>query len=547
MINKDGLVSVVIVSKDRKKDLVECINSYLNSSYKKLEIIVVDNASRPPLITWLPKKYPKVKLITSDINLGAAEGRNRGLEVSNGEYLIFTDDDAYAAKDMVGYLVGAFKKNQDAGIIQPLVYDKQKKNMLQGAGHDIDLLTGRIKADGVREEDRGQYEGLREVPMCGCVWMVKREVFNKIGDYDKEYFIPYEDSDFSIRARKAGFKNYCDSKAKTWHQGFKSTYVDPRIEWLGITSPVRAFRVARNKMIFMRKHSPFPNNIFFFFILLPTYILLHSLIIISSRRFDILLKYWLGVLSGVWYCLMYPFLGAYHNFYKKFDESLGPLKMYLMALTDPLPWVIDTSSKSILDLGCGQGKPMALVKMRMKVQKSVGVDLFKPYIEQAKREKIHNEYVIKDIRKVKYPNNSFDVVMASHVLEHMSERDAWKVLENMEKIAKKQVLIATPIGEHYHPAEDGNIWQLHQSAFTPDEFKKKGYSIKKYGWKWLLGDRGMVHKINSDLVRKLLYALNIAVTPIYYLFQPLCDYVFVAFKDVSSLQPANLKNVKKQK
>lgn len=524
------LVSVVIVSKDRKKDLIECLESYLKSSYKNIEIILVDNGSRPPLLTWIPKKYPKVKLITSDINLGAAEGRNRGLEFATGDYVLFTDDDAYAETDMVLYLVEAFERNKNAGIIAPLLYDKQKKNILQGAGHDIDLTTGRIKAWGVREEDRGQYDGLREVPMCGCVWMVKREVFNKIGNYDKEYFIPYEDSDFSIRARRVGFKLYYYSKAKTWHQGVKTTYVHSWVEWLGITSPERAYRVARNKMIFMRKHSTFPKNLLFFFIFLPAYTFLHSLIIISSRRFDIFIKYWLGFLSGLWFCFIYPIRRIYAQAYENLDKRLDPLKLYLMALTDPLPWIVDRSAKTILDLGCGQGKPMEMIKLRMKVKFSVGVDLFKPYIDQARKKKIHNEYVIKDIRKVNFKNKSFDVVMASHVLEHMNEKDAWKVLENMERMAKKQVIIGTPIGAHYHPAEDGNIWQLHKSFFAPDEFEKRGYKIKKYGWKWLLGDKGIVHKTNNDVFRKILYVFNIAATPIYYLFQPLCDYVFVAYK-----------------
>lgn len=531
---KKGLVSIVIVTRNRKKDLTECLDSYFRSTYKPLELIVVDNASRPPLLTWLPKRYPKVKLITSDTNLGAAEGRNRGLQEAEGEYIIFTDDDAYADKEMVKFLVEAFKAEKNAGIIQPLVYDKQKKNMLQGAGHDIDLTTGRIKAWGVKEKDQGQYEGLREVPMCGCVWMVKRGVFNKIGNYDSRYLIPYEDSDFSIRASRAGFKLYCYSLGKSWHQGLKSTYVHPWLEWLGITSSERAYRVVRNKMIFIRKHSPFPQNIFFFFVLLPLYVTLHSLIILSSGKFDILFKYWTGFLSGLWYSLIFPFLGFYDKNYKNFDKRLYPFKLWLMALTDPLPWIVDRSAKTILDLGCGQGKPMEMIKLRMKVDRAVGVDLFKPYIEHAKKLKIHDEYLMKDIRKIKFPRKSFDIVMASHVLEHMVEKDAWKVLANMEEMAKTQVIIGTPIGEHYHPAEDGNIWQLHKSAFTPNEFIGRGYKIKKYGWKWLLGDKGLVHSVESDLFRKVLFAFNILMTPVYYLFQNSCDYVFVAYKQVNN-------------
>lgn len=526
------LVSVVIVSKDRKKDLIECIDSYPKSLYQPLEIIVVDNGSNPPIATWLTKKYPSVRLITSEFNVGAAAGRNLGLKEAKGDYILFTDDDAYAEKDMVKNLVLVFEENPDAGIVQPLVYDKQKKVMLQGAGHDINLTTGRIWAAGVKVKDIGQYDGLREVPMCGCVWMVKREVFEKIGDYDEDYFIPYEDSDFSIRARKAGFKLYCYSKAKTYHRGHKSTFVHPWIEWLGITSPERAYRVARNKMIFMRKHSPLPNNLVFFFILMPAYILIHSLIISLARRFDILLKYYLGVISGTIFAITYPLNKKVSQAYKAFDKNLESFKMLLLSWTDPITWVLDPKIETVLDLGCGQGKPMEFIKYRLKIKKSVGVDLFEPYIKEAKEKRIHDKYILEDIRKIKFPAKSFDLVMASHVLEHMPKKDAFRVLENMERMARKQVIAVTPIGEHYHQLEDGNIWQLHKSAFTPKDFEEKGYRTKKYGWKWLLGDHGIVHTIKIDIVRKILYTFNILATPVYYHLQPSCDYIFVAFKNL---------------
>lgn len=526
------LVSVVIVTKDRKKDLIDCVNSYLRSSYGSLEIIVVDNASKPPLVTWFGKKYPKIKLITSEFNVGAAAGRNLGLKEAKGDYIQFSDDDAYAEREMVKNLVSVFEKNPQAGIVQPLVYDRENKQILQGAGHDINLTTGRIWAAGAKVKDTGQYAGLREVPMCGCVWMVKREVFKKIGDYDEDYFIPYEDSDFSLRARKAGFKLYCYSEAKTYHRGHKSTFVHSWIEWLGITSPERAYRVARNKMIFMRKHSSLPNNLVFFLILMPIYILIHSLIISLARRFDILLKYYLGVISGTIYAITYPLNKKITNIYQDFDKKLEGFKMLLLAWTDPITWVLDSQIETVLDLGCGQGKPMEFIKYRIKIKKSVGVDLFEPYIKEAEEKRIHDQYLIADIRKINFPAKSFDLVMASHVLEHMSKKDAWKVLENMERMAKKQVIAVTPIGEHYHQLEDGNIWQLHKSAFTPRDFEERGYKIKKYGWKWLLGDHGIVHTIKIDIVRKILYTFNILATPIYYYLQSGCDYIFVAHKDL---------------
>ena len=359
--------------------------------------------------------------------------------------------------------------------------------------------------------------------------MVKKEVFEKIGEYDEKYFIPYEDSDFSIRAIKAGFKNYATSFAKAYHQGIKKTFINKRLEWLGITSTQRAYYTMRNKLIFMRKHSPFPKNFFFFLVLTPLYLITHTLIISSTFRFDVLFRYWLGTISGIFYVIFYP-LYFLRDWYWSIDKKLDNLKILLLAWTDPLPWIIDKKSKTILDLGCGQGKPMELIKKRMRVGKAVGVDLFEPYINQARGKKIHDEYIIKDIKKINFKPKSFDIVIASHVLEHMTKQEALKVLGKMERIARRQVLVATPIGEMYHPPVDNNPLQLHKSHFLPSYFEKRGYSIVKYGWRWLLGDKGLVHRVQNDLVKKLLYTFNILATPIYYLFQPLCDYIFVAYK-----------------
>lgn len=298
-MSKKKLMSVVIVTMNRKEELTECLESIFESDYKPFEVVVVDNASTIPVSTWLPKRFPKVRLITSKKNLGAAGGRNLGLKYTKGEYILFMDDDATADKQMINELVKVLEEDPKAGIVQPKIYDKQQPNVLQGVGHGMNLTTGRVYAWGVREKDRGQYGSLREIPMAGCVWMVKREVFDKIGRYDEVYFIPYEDSDFSWRARKAGFKVFCVPRAKAWHQGPKKTFVHPWLEWFGITSPARAYRVLRNKIIFMRKHAQKVNLFIFLIFWLPLYLGFHSLVILALRRFDILRLYWRGVLSGL--------------------------------------------------------------------------------------------------------------------------------------------------------------------------------------------------------------------------------------------------------
>lgn len=219
--------------------------------------------------------------------------------------------------------------------------------------------------------------------------------------------------------------------------------------------------------------------------------------------------------------------------YFKFDNYINPIKILLLSLEDPVCWIIDKSAKSILDIGCGQGFPMKMIKVRMKVDKSVGVDLFKPYIKIGKQLKIHDQYIISDVRRLRTKNKSYDIVLALQIIEHLKKREAWKILRKMEKIAKKQIIIATPIGKMYHPIVDNNKLQLHQSGFYPEEFEKKGYKIIRFGRKELLGEGGLVHKIDNDLFRKIVYGISYLLNICLYLFQPWANYYFVAYKKIA--------------
>lgn len=202
----------------------------------------------------------------------------------------------------------------------------------------------------------------------------------------------------------------------------------------------------------------------------------------------------------------------------------------MMVWTDPVCLVIDKSSKSILDVGCGLGVPMELIKLRMKIKYAVGVDLFKPYIKVLKKRKLHDKYVLADARKMKFRAKSFDVCFASDVLEHMRKEEAWKLLKNMEKISKKQVIVTTSLGYFYHPVVDGNPLQLHLSGYRPEEFQKRGYKTFKYGRKEILGTGGLVHRIKFDPLKKLIFLFNFMLFPLFLIFPNFGNYCFVAYK-----------------
>ncbi len=301
---KKKLVSVVIVTRDRKKKGLKAIVSIYEQRYSPLEVILVDNASLDNTAEIIKRKYPKTIIVTSQTNIGGAGGRNLGLSYAKGKFVFFMDDDAFADIHALSELVKVIREDPKVGIVQPKIYYADKKNIIQGVGHGINLLTGRVFGIGVGERDHGQYEEIMDIPMVGCTWLVKKSVFQKIGTYDEDFFIPYEDSDFSIRAKKAGFRICFVPRAHVWHSSHKDSDISPKLRWLGITTAERAYRVSRNKIIFMKKHAPLLNLLIFLFLFNPIYAVLHSAIIILSKRFDILVNYWWGLIAGLWYVLI---------------------------------------------------------------------------------------------------------------------------------------------------------------------------------------------------------------------------------------------------
>ncbi len=507
-------VSVVVVTRNRIKDLSICLQSISNQSLKPHDVIVVDNGSKSDVKKSLKNKFPRVKFVRSDVNLGGAGGRNLGLFHTKGRFILFIDDDAFGDPDMIKNLTAEVVKDKKIGIVQPKIYEKERPNIIQGVGHGINLKTGRVYGIGVHEKDTGQYEKVLDIPMAGCTWMVRREVFEKIGGYDEDIFIPYEDSDFSFRAKKAGFKILFVPKAKVWHVGAKKTFVHPWLEWLGITSPERSFRVSRNKIIFMNKHAKKRNFMVFMFIYEPVYAALHTAIILGTGRIDVLLNYWKGIFSGI-------------------DYSIFPLKLFLISLTDPVCKIADSSAKNILDVACGKGLPMMVLKQKINFREIYGVDLYEPYINFCKQKGIHDFYTLCDARKLPFKNKTFDIVMALQVLEHIDKKESFKVLEDLERIARKQVIISTPIGKTFHPAVDGNKLQLHKSGFVPKELEEKGYKVIKMGRREIEGTNGLIDRYQSGIWKRLVYAYILLVNEFIYFFQGLGNYYMVAYKKVN--------------
>ena len=139
--------------------------------------------------------------------------------------------------------------------------------------------------------------------------------------------------------------------------------------------------------------------------------------------------------------------------------------------------------KTILDVGCGENSPVAKFD---KSYKLIGVDGHKPSITISKKQKIHDSYIHGDIRKLNslVKKKSYDAAIALDVIEHLNKVDGYKLLADMERAARKKVILVTPNG--FVPQYNkGNRLQAHLSGWTVKDFKEKGYKVEGiYGTKF---------------------------------------------------------------
>lgn len=138
--------------------------------------------------------------------------------------------------------------------------------------------------------------------------------------------------------------------------------------------------------------------------------------------------------------------------------------------------------RTILDVGCGDNSPLGLLESRY----IVGIDGHKPAIEESKKRKTLNAYMLGDIKKLDslVRKKSFDAVIALDVIEHLKKDDGHKLLDNMERAAQKKVILVTPNGFIPQYNRDNKL-QTHLSGWTIEDFTSRGYHVEGiYGTKF---------------------------------------------------------------
>jgi GT2 family glycosyltransferase len=146
-----------------------------------------------------------------------------------------------APYDAIKNLTGALDRRPGAGIAGPVVLARHAPDSVATMGMDYSRATGRMRHRAVGERYGGPSGDADVVDgVSGCFMLVSRDVFNAIGLLDEDYFFGFEDLDFCLRAKTAGFSTILARTAIALHEGGRS---------IGATSPRRLYFGARNQLL----------------------------------------------------------------------------------------------------------------------------------------------------------------------------------------------------------------------------------------------------------------------------------------------------------
>lgn len=297
------LVSVIIPTYNRDEILMECVKSVLESDYQNIEVLVVDNNSTDFTVKRVEdaiKWDKRLKLIRSDTNLMAAGGRNLGIKKASGKYLLFLDNDNLVYKDMITKLVTAFSEIPECGFMGALSLNQHNDNRIWTLSGSYNFWTSRpINLGADKKIEEIKLEKYYETFYCQNVSMIKKEVIEKVGGFDTNYFAMYEEADFGYRISKAGIKMYLCTEARTKHLYYCSEGQNRRLRTLGIEGPERAWHFAKNRSVFMKKYAPWYCKPVFFGIFVHLFAIYYCTIAIKEHRYDIAKAWFLGTYVGV--------------------------------------------------------------------------------------------------------------------------------------------------------------------------------------------------------------------------------------------------------
>lgn len=242
------LVYAIVLHYKNADDTINCVNSLQQCSYKNLKIVVVENFSQNGSGEKIKCALPDLTIIEANQNNGYAGGMNIGARYAlqnNADYILLLNNDMLFEPDFIEPLVELSLSDAKIGIVSPKVLYMHDKNKIYCAGGEYKpFRCGAVNMyRGMSANIYGNE--IREITSAeGSCLLVKRSVFEKVGFINEDYFMYFEDLDFSTRTREH-FKLMYNNNSVVYHKAGAG------LNWSNF-SPLYYYYFTRNRLYFYR-------------------------------------------------------------------------------------------------------------------------------------------------------------------------------------------------------------------------------------------------------------------------------------------------------
>ncbi len=258
-------LSIVVPNYNGIGYLKECLETIKNQDCSfNMEVIVVDNGSTDGSVDYIKEKHPQTVIIENSENLGFSRAINQGIKASNSDYVFLLNNDTALEPECISKLTECMGKDESIFAVASKMVQYDDRGKLDDAGDEYTILGWARKVG--EGKSPSSYSQPRETfSACAGAALYRRNVFDRIGYFDENFFAYMEDVDISYRARIHGFKCiYCPG-AIVYHRTSATS-----------GSRYNEFKIrlaARNNVYVPYKNMPWPQYALNFIFLLFGYLI----------------------------------------------------------------------------------------------------------------------------------------------------------------------------------------------------------------------------------------------------------------------------------
>lgn len=216
MDSKYPLVSIVTVNYSGRHFLRNCFDSLFGLDYPKdkFEVIMVDNGSQDGSLEFTQEFYPQIKILRNDVN-NYCRANNLGIKHSKRKYIAFLNNDTRVEPDWLSELIKVIDNDETIGVVGSKILFMDGR--INSAGHQ-ELPDFYWQDKGANEKNSGQYDMLTDAEsLCGCAVLYRKNIFDRVGDFDEDFNMYLEDVDMAIRIKKNGYRLVYAPKSVVYH------------------------------------------------------------------------------------------------------------------------------------------------------------------------------------------------------------------------------------------------------------------------------------------------------------------------------------------